>query len=138
MMTLEEQIAVITAESEGKEIECRFRLRLRLGPPEEDKWKPKSKLHHEGEWRFSYFEYRVKEVPASINWDHVAPKFNALILGRSGCWFLTEHIPKEKQTDWFDRGDQRQANIFASFNPGTVTDWRKSLVVRPGYEETDQ
>lgn len=72
----------------------------------------------------------------SINWDHVAPEFVVMAADSDGAPWLYEDEPKAGNFEWFGcRGVE--ANVFASFVPGTC-DWRDSLVIRPGYEETPE
>lgn len=74
----------------------------------------------------------------SINWDHVAPEFVVMATDGDGSSWLYRKIPMpmENKCRWHDI-EWVDAILFSSFTPGTC-DWRDSLVIRPGYEETGE
>jgi hypothetical protein len=71
----------------------------------------------------------------SINWDHVGGEFNTMATDEGGLTFLHEDPPTLGSNLWHCLGWIQLANDFTSFTPGTC-DWKDSLVLRPGYEET--
>ena len=80
--------------------------------------------------------YRVKPAPftpPSIDWSHVSGDFNWLAVDRDGRAWLSGEKPTMRSTYWSAPTRHYPANVFASFDPGTV-DWRDSLIMRPGYE----
>lgn len=76
----------------------------------------------------------------SINWDHVAKHIVAMATDGDGRTFLYDKKPKASgMWDFWasDGGWDCRADFLASFVPGTC-DWRDSLVIRPGYEESKE
>lgn len=100
-----------------------------------------------GDWRDSvrpswsgYGVYRAKpapeEVPASVDWSHVSK--DVVAIARDACdeWKMFDGVPRDESYGaWVGAVTIGYAESFASFKPGTITDWRKTLIVRPGYEE---
>lgn len=121
-MTDAEKGALLLAKHEGKRVEY---MESSLG------WLPIPKHAEPLGWR----AYRIAPEPLiqdSINWDHVSPKFKYMARDSDGEASLCPVEP-EVGFDWWERKDYIKADNFASYKRGT-TDWRDSLVIRPGYE----
>lgn len=123
MPTTSEMIEVMQAYERGEPIEYRCKI------GSEGSWLPST----EPRWNFAVFYYRVALVKPSINWDHVADKFNYLFLDH-WCkdYIVSATHPVLNNRSWHNWGtDAMRASGFKSFKPGTVT-CEDSLVIRPG------
>ncbi|WP_420415264.1 hypothetical protein [Roseibium sp.] len=80
-------------------------------------------------------DYRVKQTPDSINWDHVAPEYKWMVRIDSGEPWLFENRPLLHNGNYWcrDQGDSARASCISSYKRGTV-DWKDSLVERPSGE----
>lgn len=79
--------------------------------------------------------YRVRPAPItydSINWNHVAPQFIAMVRDGCGDALLWEFIPTIDRLSWHCLGSRMtNATVFSSYTRGTC-DWKDSFVLRPG------
>jgi hypothetical protein len=117
-MTIDGMIAVLRAYKEGKPIEYR--------PSSLGQWVCTMKPN----WDFNGTEYRVAQIPDSINWDHVNPKFKYMARDKSNTAYLYKAKPKFTYRAWScSEGDLSGIEAFASYKQGTVP-WDKSLVER--------
>ena len=66
----------------------------------------------------------------SIDWSHVSPEYNYLVMDSNGVCYLYSGKPSQGEGQWVTNMLCTPANRFASFIPGTC-DWRDSLVKRP-------
>lgn len=88
-------------------------------------------------WDFSTFQYRVKQLPPSIDWAQVNPAWNYLAQDPSGAAYLYKFAPETGGNMWIcndvhaDDDQPLRAEAFVSFKPGKVF-WKHSLVSRPG------
>lgn len=80
-----------------------------------------------------YRAVRPALTKPSINWDHVADEFIAMVTDENKSTWLYEKIPNDIDLYWDDGRNAIPARTFSSFVPGTC-DWRNSLVIRPGFE----
>lgn len=85
--------------------------------------------------------YRAVPAPVtkdSIDWSHVADKFNFLSRdsGELELAYLSTKRPCLKTNHWSLNGTFFRADSFSSYVRGTC-DWRENLVMRPGYEEDE-
>lgn len=89
-------------------------------------------------FNWSDYKYRVKVTKPSIDWSHVSDELVCLMESPSGYIFLSTHVPEASPSNWVlpDRARTFSPDSFASFKPGTC-DWKESLVIRPGYEESE-
>ena len=89
---------------------------------------------HATQTLFPYPVAIVKEAEKpSIDWDHVAPKFNYLAEDSEGSAFLYEEEPyvSTDTSAWYPQsGEIVEASGFASYTKGTC-DWKDSLIKRP-------
>jgi len=80
---------------------------------------------------FDLFPLQAKPLTQpSVNWDHIADKWNAMAKDKGGSVRLYEHPPVAGRAMWFDGGAFTYADALASLDPGTC-DWSGSLVKRP-------
>lgn len=80
--------------------------------------------------RFSASKYRLKPIPHSIDWSHVAKHINVMVGYPSGVVLLLSKLPERVQKGWeVENYAYINAENFASFKRGTV-DWKDSLVLR--------
>ena len=86
---------------------------------------------------WSQFDYRVKQTPDSINWDHIAPGYKWMARGKNGQAFIygsrPNYSPHGMCVSGFLNAPGDSANVLASYKRGTV-DWKDSLVERPSGE----
>lgn len=87
-------------------------------------------------FNWSHVQYRVKQTPDYINWDHVAPEYKWM--ARNGWGSAKLYISRPQilqQGDWhgWPDGDSITAGTHASYKRGTV-DWKDSLVSREEWE----
>ena len=136
MTTTKEMIAVMQAFEDGKPIEVANSA---------------SNFENAGEcawqatpvpsWDWLSYVYRVALTKPSWDWSHVSDEINFLVRqspALSGVPMGSSHRPHKGHLFWQSKeGRACYVECFASYDPGTCN-WQDSLVVRPGYEETDQ
>lgn len=78
---------------------------------------------------------KPKTMP-SIDWAHVAPKFNFLARDKNGNAYLYQTKPgiDYSSSGYGDRKVFMPADAFASYAPGDC-DWNESLIERPRVEQ---
>lgn len=125
-MKTEDKIKVMQAYLDGKKIESRS---IPNG-----EW---SEFFLEPNWNWEELEYRVSEIPDSIDWTHVAPQYKFMARENNGETYLFANEPHIYTSSvsgghWYDtyNGDLADASVFASYKKGNV-DWKDSLVKRP-------
>lgn len=78
-----------------------------------------------------------KVTKPSINWEHVASKFNYLAEDSCGTAYLYEEEPFISRAAFGSRGGEAiEAFMFASYKKGTCN-WKESLVKRPEGDNHD-
>lgn len=122
MKTTPEMIAVMQAYVDGKEIEALFGTDTAWIKVELPFW----------DWQRN--NYRIREVPDSIDWSHVAPGFNWMARDEGGIAWLFSKKPPRSGRFWLNDGMAIRADYFASYRRGT-TDGANSLVSRPDGEK---
>lgn len=75
-------------------------------------------------------QYRIAVTKDSINWDHVAPEFNAIFRQPDGTSCLSQRAPTRGEEGFWDHGRITSPISYASYRRGT-SDWKDSLVERP-------
>jgi hypothetical protein len=123
--TADEMIEVINAHLRGEEIEYSH---LHASYSSVD-WMPDSNPT----WDFKNNVYRVKpKLPQkpSINWEHVAGRFNWLANDDSGRSYLYREKPTFNDGVWVSDSEYVDVDGFSSFNPGQNLCCSQSLVYR--------
>ena len=83
-------------------------------------------------WNWPSVDYRIAKTPDTINWDHVAPEFKYMARDDEGYGLLFKLKPRLGKYHWVSSYSM-YAGTFSSYRKGT-TDWKDSLVIRPGCE----
>lgn len=119
MTTTEEKITIMQAFVDGKQIEI-FSLSLKI-------WVASSNPA----WDWLNTQYRIKVTKPSIDWSHVADRFNYLSRDKIGGYILSTMKPTGRHIDghFMGRGECLDASVFSSLDPGTC-DWKDSLICR--------
>lgn len=132
MKSTAEMIAVMQAYLDGKEIQYR---RVTCSPP--SIWFDWD-TNRIPDWSWGYHDYRVKpSTPDTIDWSHVHPDYNYMARDANGSCYLFKNRPEIKVATWLSGFAMRWRSVdtHASYKRGT-TDWKDSLVIRPGYTES--
>ena len=119
-MTVEERAVLFEADFQGERIEGRTD-----NWPDWDVWLGAVMAHN------SY--YRRAPTKPSIDWSHVGPEFNHVVLTAFKSWVLTSTEPVKDVTmmcGWRIEGTTINASHFSSFRAGTC-DRKDSRVSRP-------
>lgn len=122
--TTAEKIAIMQAFLDGKKIEY---VDIQFGGT----WK----LNPHPTWNWIEYDYRIKPVEQdSINWDHVHPDYNYMARDKdgSGTTYVFKECPVLGTSCWHSSMGYEHVGAIASYKRGE-TDWKDSLVVRPGY-----
>ena len=124
-MTDEELAPLLVAWYQGRKIQWRG-----------DEWFDCFADPHDWEANLAYRVAPEPIVPPSIDWAHVAPRFNYLVRHENGNAWLYGGRPYASHFGWIADGELTltDAKSFASYTPGNCP-WDKSLVIRPGHEE---
>lgn len=122
-LSVDEKVALFRAWTEGHLIEAR------------NGTFPEVWTHHpHPAWRGDCI-YRVRPVPPSINWDHVAPGFDYLAFDEDGEAFLFTRKPEEGAGEWLSGdGICKYASHFASLVRGSKP-WNRALISRQGIQD---
>ncbi len=80
---------------------------------------------------YIYRAYKEPEVPASIDWSHVSSGLNYIAMDMDGRWYMYGEKPSQGSRQWLYSEICVNPKNFASFKPGTIKDWTKTLVERP-------
>jgi len=122
--TAAEMIAVINAHANGESIQ--------YSPVSNDSPAQYWIDCDEPKWAFHINHYRVKpklSQKPSINWEHVAGRFNWLATDESGISYLYTEKPTFDRGFWLTDNDYVEVSGFSSFNPGNLS-CSQSLVYR--------
>ena len=85
-------------------------------------------------WNWEGRCYRKAVIKPSIDWSHVAERFDWMATDEDGETYAYEREPSIRNNIWGASGVHVRVVAFASFKPGTC-DWKDSLVSR---KEADQ
>lgn len=84
-------------------------------------------------WDWNAYDYRIAQIPDSIDWSHVNPEFKFMARSVTGEVFLFRSKPIVVYGHYWavrDSSISCNAKNLASYKQGTV-DWKDSLVERP-------
>lgn len=75
-------------------------------------------------------DYRIKQTPDTINWEHVSDKYKWMSRDSFGTARVYINKPCLHSTGWIPRGHATTCEPLNSYKQGTVG-WKDSLVERP-------
>lgn len=93
-MNVKDKIAVLQAWVDGHDIQLKLK-----GADDACWYTVQCSNGEEPEWNWSGFDYRVKPIKPTINWDHVSKKYNYLAVSQFGA-FLFSYKPIYHMDIW--------------------------------------